>query len=188
MIHRPVRRSARLAAFDYSTTAAYFVTAVTQHRLCVFGDRDTAEPNAAGRIVAQQWQWLEDRFPTIELDEFVVMPNHVHGIVLLLPSGDGPARTLSDVIGAFKSLTTLEYGRGVRQCGWMPFEGKLWQRSYHEHVIRGRQDLAMIREYIVNNSRAWELDAENPRAATRGAPTASGDLQRAATRAAPTGS
>ena len=70
--------------------------------------------------------------------------------------------SLPDVVHRFKSLTTARYQRGVLRDGWLPFPGRLWQRNYHEHVIRDEEDLNRIRQYIIDNPGRWEDDAENP--------------------------
>ncbi len=156
-------------------------------------------------MIVDVWRDLPKRFPLVETDEFVVMPNHIHGIISLdcrgepcvrpmIPSGeqDGerdkriasklgehkvrpysptpPAPSsygtlngsLSRIIQAFKSLTTLQYAKGINSRGWKVFSGKLWQRNYYEHVIRNGTELNLIREYIINNPMQWELDRENP--------------------------
>ena len=74
------------------------------------------------------------------------------------------APTLGDVIGAYKSLTTLEYGRGVRDMDWSPFNVRLWQRNYYEHIIRNDEEWDRVREYIAANPMRWETDVENPNA------------------------
>jgi len=109
--------------------------------------------NAAGLMVADQWQGIVERFPGVELDEYVIMPNHLHGIVML-----SSGISLSRVIRAFKSITTHEYISGVKQNGWREFPGRLWQRNYWNRVIRSECELALIREYIRNNPLKWELD------------------------------
>jgi len=162
------RRLVRLAGYDYSQTGAYFVTVCTQDRACFFGvaTEDSAICwNGAGQMLVAQWAALADRFPAVEIDTFVVMPNHLHGIVWICdskpthktnanrattrvaPTGVGyggtvgaglvPARpaqdprpTLGDVMGAFKSVTTVAYTRGVKTSGWPGFRGRLWQRNY----------------------------------------------------------
>ena len=194
------RRSIRLTGYDYSEEGAYFVTVCAQDRACLFGvasDDGEILLNQAGRMVDAQWLALGDRFAVVELDEFVVMPNHIHGIVCihdaepptpprsvgagLVPAqdGDGGATTrvaptdgdgggngptLGDIVGAFKSLTTVEYGRGVRRLGWPTFRGRLWQRNYFEHIIRNQESLERIRQYIYDNPKRWVLDRENPHA------------------------
>jgi putative transposase len=107
--------------------------------------------NDAGRAVQSAWEDLPKRFSTVELDAFVVMPNHVHGILIIVANDVAPitvgaglvpaqgattrvAPTVSEIVGAFKSLTTVNYIRGVRDQGWPAFRGRLWQRSFHDHI------------------------------------------------------
>jgi REP element-mobilizing transposase RayT len=145
------------------------------------------ELNDAGRMAQEQWIRLPERFPNASLDVFVVMPNHLHGIISLheavahpvgaplvgalgpgtmgdeeTRTGTRPAPTLGEVVGAFKSITTREYVLGVRRLGWPSFRQRVWQRNYYEHVIRGEDDLGEIRSYVVTNPMRWELDPENP--------------------------
>ncbi len=129
--------------------------------------------NATGRMVRSVWEGLPRRFPWLILDRFVLMPDHFHGIVEIgeqahvrgehkvRPSGDGPNRpigpligTLGRVIQAFKSITTHKYVMGIRHWGWPPFNGRLWQRNYHDRVIRDGQALERIRDYLEENPRS----------------------------------
>ena len=182
------RRPIRLKGYDYSRTGAYFVTIVTQDRTCCFGDVTGEEMclNDAGRMACRVWESLPLRFPGIEIDAFVVMPNHIHGIIIVGASlvgaqdpGDvrppeagattrvaptGGHVTLGNVVGAYKSLTTMEYARGVKTHSWPPFNGRLWQRNYYEHVVRDDESLKRIRQYIVDNPAQWVFDRENPQA------------------------
>ena len=276
-IHR--RRSLRLKGYDYTQVGAYFVTIVTQNRLCLFGEIVGKEMrlNEAGEMVCGFWEALPQRFPAIEIDMFVVMPNHLHGIVVIKQSTDVgaglvparntnstehrattrvaptnqnpapdvenapntpnrttttvehtkltnvgaglvPARNtnstehrattrvaptnqnpapdventptvpnrattrvaptgimdggvdspitdrfaLGDVIGAYKSLSTVEYTRGVKQMKWSPFHKRLWQRNYYEHVVRHDESLRQLQQYILDNPDQWAFDKENP--------------------------
>lgn len=152
------RRSPRLQEYDYAQNGAYFVTICIQNRVCLFAEPDTLQLSPAGKMVELVWQQLPTQFPTIELDAFVVMPNHLHGIIVLTQRDLG----LPDVMQWFKSLTTHEYIKGVKSSHWPAFEGKLWQRSYYDHVVRNDDDLNRIREYIALNPMRWELDEENP--------------------------
>jgi putative transposase len=111
--------------------------------------------NDPGEMVENEWVALPKRFTNIELHEFVVMPNHFHGILQIITPSD---KTVSDMMDAFKSITTVEYIRGVKQSGWRPFNGKLWQRNYWEHIIRDEQSYHTISNYIVNNPAKWEDD------------------------------
>jgi putative transposase len=155
-------RSLRLPGYDYSQAGAYFVTVCTNHRICLFGSVDggTFTPNEAGIEMEQGWNTLPARFPHVTLDAFVVMPNHVHDILLFDGSESGNV-SLSSVVGAFKSLSTVSYGRGVRRQGWLPFDGRLWQASFYEHVIRSEEAMNRIRSYIQENPARWEHDLEN---------------------------
>ncbi len=185
------RRSIRLRGYDYSQTGAYFVTVVTQGRNNLFGDILDAEMrlNEAGLMVRATWEGIPYHYDGIVLDAFVVMPNHIHGIIVLVgatprgrpdrPHGgpapgpdpgqaQGPAPTaslsLSDVVHRFKTLTTKRYADGVKQHEWPHFPGRLWQRNYYEHIIREEPSLNRIRQYIVDNPARWAVDPENPQA------------------------
>jgi len=231
------RRSIRLAEYDYRRSGVYYVTVCTQDRACLFGQivDGRMEVNDAGRMVLATWHSLCNRFPIIDLDAFIVMPNHVHGIIVIttndsnmthrrgavgatlvvahddvpahdddmpmddsavvgvgnvpvnnhVPADDGvvvgaglvpahgrmPAHdrattrvapTLGDVIGAYKSVVTVQYARGVKTHGWTPFRNRLWQRNYYEHVIRDEDSLDLIRQYILDNPRRWDEDRYDP--------------------------
>ena len=172
------RRSLRLKGYDYTQAGAYFVTICTQDRACLFGEvvGDAMRLNDAGRMVVAEWERLAKRFPGVELDAFVVMPNHVHGILVitdpvgagLVPAHDGAttrvAPTVGDIVGAFKSRTTVGYIHGVKARGWPPFRRRLWQRNYYEHIIRHDESLNRIRRHIAENPLRWHLDRENPQA------------------------
>ena len=168
------RRSLRLKGFDYAQARAYFITVCTQNRESAFGCVDDGDMrlNDAGRMVRSVWEGLPDRFPGMELDDFVVMPNHVHGIAvfvgagLALPEENGAASsapTLGDVVRAFKSLSAIHVNRLLRRSG------PLWQRNYYEHVIRNERELDRIREYIATNPLKWALDRDNPQRTGRSA-------------------
>ncbi len=189
-IHR--RRSIRLAGHDYTEPGEYFVTIVTQERASLFGDIAGYEmqTNDAGRMIQETWEEIPAYYPRIDIDEFVVMPNHVHGIIVIeaedgeraprgsaLPhtlgggkevnssevSRDSPIKlSLGDVVERFKSLATTRYAAGVRERGWPRFTGKLWQRNYHEHIVRNEYSLRLIRAYIEGNPAMWAFDLENP--------------------------
>jgi len=164
------RRSIRLPGYDCAQAGAYFITIVAQGRECLFGQVVSGEMrlNDAGRMTWGEWRALGDRFPAVELDEFVVMPNHIHGIVRIVDGAttrDAP--TLGDIVGAFKSINTNEYIRSVKTLGWKSVPGRLWQRNYYEHVIRDGASLDRIRRYIAGNPAQWPSDDENPQNARR---------------------
>ena len=163
------RRSIRLKGYDYCQVGAYFVTIVTQDRVCLFGAVVDGEMrlNDAGRMVAQCWQQIPAHFPHVELDEFVMMPNHVHGIIIVvgarhavpLPErfGKPVSGSLPTIIRSFKSAATKRINELRGTTGT-----RVWQRNYYEHIIRDEQSWDRIREYIVNNPLQWELDRLNP--------------------------
>ena len=137
--------------------------------------KDRPNRTTRGRWSARVWDGMPDRFPFIEMDEFVVMPNHVHGVIIIRqPSTTTGATTrvaptLGGVVGAFKSLTTVEYGRGVGETDWPRFDKHLWQRNFYERIIRNESELGRVREYIANNPMNWEFDRENPSRTNTGA-------------------
>jgi len=124
------------------------------------------------------WDEIAARYAGVDTDAFQIMPNHIHGIIVITPTraganpcvcpaDSGPNRGvrpygLGDVLQRFKSLTTKRYMDGVRYHGWPPFSGRLWQRNYYEHIVRDERSLNRIREYIAANPLQWEYDRENP--------------------------
>lgn len=195
---KPSRRSIRLKNFDYRRAGAYFLTVCLRKRLCLLGDIVEGQMNAspAGQMVAKAWGELPEHYAGVNVDSFVLMPNHIHGIIVLNTSSVGAAPcgrpssptapnpgqprgvaptnekrlTLPDVVHRFKSWTTKLYSDGIRQHRWRPFPGQLWQRNYYEHIIRNDDDLEKIREYISTNPSTWDTDMENPARARHAVP------------------
>ncbi len=182
------RRSIRLKGYDYSRVGAYFVTICAQNKLCLFGDIVDGRMvlNNGGRMVQTVWDELPKYYPSIETDTFQIMPNHIHGIIVIVgaspcacpdprpgtndgqprvigqPRGVAPTLSLPDVVHRFKTMTTKRYADGAKKNGWPPFPRKLWQRNYYEHIIRNESDLNLTRKYIIENPKKWEFDRENP--------------------------
>ncbi len=172
------RRSIRLRGYDYTRAGAYFVTVCVYQRASLFGEVADGEVRlyAEGRIVHDEWLRTASIRPRCTLDAFVVMPNHIHGIIILADSGvDTPRRTppkeqfgqptldsMPTIIRLFKSAVTkrINDDRGTPS-------GPVWQRGYFEHVIRDDVGLDRIRQYIANNPARWSEDPENPAAARR---------------------
>ena len=159
------RRSIRLRGYDYSSAGAYFVTMCAQNRELLFGDivEGSMILNGAGMMVQTVWDEIPSHYPGIEIDEFIVMPNHLHGIIIIVgaaPRGRPGSGQLSlpDIAHRFKSMTTKRHVDGVKQNGGRAFPGKLWQRNYWEHIVRNESGLNRIREYIRNNPARWESD------------------------------
>jgi putative transposase len=162
----PQRKTMRLPGFDYGKGHIYFITLCTHVRARLFG-LSTAERIVlfpAGEMVGATWQALPAFIPGLLLDENIVMPDHFHAILALIDPQDGrgpsPAPTLADVVRRFKGQVLREYRKGVDSGLWKPYNEHLWQRGYHEHVIRDDDDLQAHREYIVNNPRRWQMDLE----------------------------
>jgi len=180
------RRSIRLPDYDYSTPGAYFVTICTQNSMCAFGEivNEEMQQAPAGEMVRYWWGEIPNKYLNVEIDDtFVIMPNHIHGTIIIrnvgadrcvCPSnenvstnkskkpGEHIGSPLQQVIQWYKTMTTNAYIHGVKESGWPPFEGKLWQRNYYEHVIRNDRELQRVREYIMLNPIRWALDKENP--------------------------
>ena len=161
-------RSIRLKEYDYSSAGWYFVTICAHKRECVFGHVSKGDVvlSQIGRIVMESWEWLPQQYPYVDLDEWVIMPNHLHGIIIINDNRrKGGSRTaptvnvkpLGGLIGAFKTVST----KRVRQ-EFGSYTGPLWQRGYYEHVIRNDADLLRIHQYIYGNPACWETDEENP--------------------------
>jgi putative transposase len=174
------RRSIRLAGYDYRLEGAYFVTVCTRDQLCLLGEvaDGMMHLNDVGSMVQAVWDELPQHYHGVETDAFVVMPNHIHGIVLMAVGGDcsagdcssqhaAPRLSLSDVIQRFKSLTTTRYRRAVMGRCSGTVAGRLWHRNYYEHIIRNADSLDRIRGYIEENISRWASDPENPMAARR---------------------
>ncbi len=185
------RKSIRLKGYDYSQMGLYFITVCCQNRECLFGNIDNGKMilNDAGEMVENEWLKLSQRFNNIKLHEFITMPNHFHGIInrrgepcvrpiqtLEQTTGEHegehegehkvrPYGTLNGTVGrviqAYKSITTVEYIRGVKNNEWQRFDGKLWQRNYWEHIICNENEYGRISEYIVNNPMKWDTDKLN---------------------------
>ena len=170
------RRSIRRPDFDYRQAGAYFVTICTHNRAPLFGEiqGDEMELNEAGRVVQAAWDDLPEHYRHVELDAWVVMPNHVHGIITLVdPANVGaglrPAPTPhgakrhppSEIVRAFKSFSARRINEHRNSPG-----SPVWQRNYYEHVIRNEKSLHDIRQYIVHNPAKWADDPDNPRNAS----------------------
>jgi putative transposase len=241
------RRSIRLKGYDYSKAGLYFITICVQDHKMMFGEVIEGEMvlNDPGNMLETEWKNLKTRFPIIKLHEFIVMPNHFHGILEIVsateminqtvgstlvvdhtkqvdhinqidhndqinrkeqvnknekgnnyyygqPQGIAPTyrtdkntenqginptcrtekntenqgiaptiKTVGDIIAAFKSITTVEYIRGVKKSGWKPFNRRVWQRNYYEIIMRTEQSYINISNYIINNPRNWKEDKFN---------------------------
>jgi REP element-mobilizing transposase RayT len=127
-------------------------------------------PEPVHQMIQHWWDKLPEKFRNIKTDEFVIMPNHIHGIIFIVgvdpcvypDKGEHIGSSLHRIIQWFKTMTTNNYIQGVKQNGWRPFHGKFWQRNYYEHIIRNEDELNRIREYIRTNPLKWQFDKDNP--------------------------
>ena len=156
------RRSVRIQGYDYGQPGWYFVTVCTQPREPLFGTltRGSMRLSPAGEVVLDGWLRIDELHEGVVLDEFTIMPDHLHGIVVLTAEpgassvGRAGPRSLGTLIGQYKTFTTKEINR-LRGTPGAP----LWQRSYYEHVIRDERDLERIRAYIAHNR--WQPGDED---------------------------
>ncbi|HUU12380.1 MAG TPA: transposase [Terriglobia bacterium] len=167
------RRSIRLKGHDYSQPGAYYLTICTFNRDFLFGDIVSGQMrcNGFGQIAQEEWWRSEKIRRGVEMDAWVVMPNHVHGILMITQITAGTARraptmgrfgrpisgSLPTIIGAYKSAVS----KRINEIRGTP-GGTVWQREYYEHVVRNDDELNRIREYIATNPLRWPYDPENP--------------------------
>jgi REP element-mobilizing transposase RayT len=152
--------SSRLKEWDYSTPWWYYVTICTKDMKCCFGEikRGKMILNDLGNIANQFWNEIPKHYRFVELDCYVIMPNHFHGTTIInsVETGHAPSLqmkrpTLGNVIGSFKSAVS----KWANKNGYNNFK---WQPLFYDHIIRNEKDLHRIRTYIQNNPLKWELD------------------------------
>jgi len=171
------RRSVRFKDHDYAQPGIYFVTICTHHRACVLGEivGDHVRPSARGECADACWRDIPAHFPGVVLDAYVIMPNHIHGILVI--HAGSPKDTVSSagatfgapqvgglgtIVAAFKSATTRRVNLAMQTPG-----SPLWQRGYYEHIVRKtnhaalERELSSIREYIYRNPIQWTVDRDN---------------------------
>ena len=175
------RKNIRLEGYDYSRPGAYFVTVCTHNRQCLFGNITDGKMvlNEAGKMILKWTNELENKFPDIKCDNFICMPNHVHFIIInvgadlrvcpkhntvtsVSSKGEHTGSPLPRIVQWFKTMTTNNYIKHVKNNLYPPFQKQLWQRNYYEHIIRNDHELNRIREYILFNPEQWDMDRENP--------------------------
>ena len=166
------RRSIRIKGYDYTQGGAYFITICVRGRECLLGSVVDSQVQLSqyGEIADACWQAIPDHFEHVEIDAFVVMPNHIHGIVCIANRDPGKALASSSehigkpvsgsiptIVRSYKAAIT----KGVNQLQDRP-SAPFWQRNYYERIIRDELSLQRIREYIANNPCRWEQDQLHP--------------------------
>ena len=175
MIHNPLihnRKSIRLKEYDYSRPGEYFITICTYDKKCVFGEviEEKIKLSPIGEIAKKCWEEIPEYFPKVKLDEYVIMPNHVHGVIIITDGRDlinqiptennfplmkNPKLTLGKIIRHYKARTA----KYIHDSGYGDFR---WQSLFYDRIARSDKELDNIRDYIVNNPLKWYLDEENP--------------------------
>jgi putative transposase len=164
------RRSIRLKGYDYTSAGAYFVTIIACNRDCLFGEITNEKINLSeyGKIAHECWRAIPNHFPNVEFGAYVVMPNHVHGVIIIKDDGrDTPWRVPTEQFSkpVKNSLATIirQYKSSVSRIISKQFnETNIWQRNYHEHIIRNDNEWNNIHLYIEANPANWTEDLENP--------------------------
>ncbi len=200
----PQRKSLRLTGYNYNKSGFYFITICIYNGDYIFGrvKNNKMILNEKGVMINKWWSKLSKKFINIKLDKYVIMPNHIHGIINLVgadpgvcppKNGENPSRNyfihelefynksikgehnknstkgehmgsplqasnvaIPRIVQWFKTMTTNEYIKNVKQKNWTPFYYKLWQRSYYDHIIKTKKELFAIRKYILNNPSNWD--------------------------------
>lgn len=164
----PKRKPTRLKGFDYSSDRFYFVTICVQDMRCQLGHVSDGQMhlNEYGQIAQRQWLWLAEQYPYVDLYEFVIMPNHMHGIIEIdsrqIPASVGEVsepplqkpmkiKPLYELMGAYKTTSS----KLIHCAGLSDFK---WQRTFHDHIIRNMADFGRIAAYIDNNPQRWTED------------------------------
>ncbi|MEK7633697.1 MAG: transposase [Patescibacteria group bacterium] len=155
------RKPNRLKNFNYSSSGWYFVTICVNKRECVFGKIQNKKMvlNPYGKIIKKRYLDLINHYSNCLLDEFVIMPNHVHGIIIIknVENGLKPFSTkysLSEIIRGFKTFSS----RSIHELGLNSFR---WQKSFYDHIVRNEYSLNRIRQYIRDNPKNWDEDRNN---------------------------
>jgi REP element-mobilizing transposase RayT len=182
------RHSIRLRGYDYSQAGVYFITLCIEGRTSLLGHILDGQMhlNDVGKMIEKTWNEIPQFYMGFDVDVFQIMPNHFHSIIKIVGGNNclcrdrrpneqsrnrqpqnrqlrdgqprGVAPTVGDIVGRFKTMTTKRYSDRVKEGRWRPFNGKLWQRNYYEHIIRNDSDYHRICQYITNNAANWNTD------------------------------
>ena len=152
----PKRKSPRIPGYDYSTNGAYFITVCTHEKKQLFGS--VVADSISARMVERTFLETIQKYDNVKSPVYVVMPNHFHAIIQIERADMESAPTISQIIQSFKRYSTVEYIKLVNENKLPRFDGKVWQRSFHDHVVRGEKDYLEIWNYIEGNPSKWEED------------------------------
>ena len=157
----PKRKNPRLPGYDYSENGSYFITICTNNKELLFGP--VGADSISARMIEETFLNTIRKFPDVEAPVYKVMPNHFHAIVTIDRADMESAPTISEVVRDFKRYSTLEYIKLVKTGCLPPFQGKIWQRSFHDHIIRNQREYEQIWQYIQFNDQKWEMDCFYPK-------------------------
>jgi putative transposase len=172
-INRPNRRSIRLKEYDYSQPGEYFLTICTNNHECIFGNiiQEEMKLSPEGKIAQRYWEEMPKHFSNVQLDEYIIMPNHIHGIIILTESMVGTRHAVSlreqfakpvigsvpTIVRSFKSATTKRIHE-ITKTPSLP----IWQGRFFDRIIRSDKELNNIRDYIRNNVLQWAIKSDDP--------------------------
>jgi putative transposase len=174
--------SARLQTYDYTQAGCYFITLCVHRHQCIFGEvqGEVVHLNEIGKIAARCWEEIPKHFPNAELDAFVVMPNHLHGIIVIKDHGrdvqlNVSTRNISSSVSTEKTYASISPRKGslsviIRTfkaavttfCQRKGYQNFRWQSRFYEHIIRDDKDMDNVRNYIIDNPLKWATGEENP--------------------------
>jgi putative transposase len=149
------RHSIRLKGYDYSKPGTYFITICTHNRESLLGNISNGAmyPNEYGHLAQSYWKYLERYHTNIRIDEHIIMPNHLHGIIVLMESSSDRDKSIPEIIRGFKTFSARQINK-IRGLRGVP----VWQRNYYDSIIQDRIALDLVRQYIINNPRNWKKD------------------------------
>jgi len=172
------RKQIRLKNYNYSEDGCYFITICAKNRDDIFGQfvgaplacaLNNIKLSILGQLIREQWFCLAKEYNNVELDEFVIMPNHIHGILIInnmravnniRAEASAAPTTIPQIIRSFKSKSTMKYLKYINDNN-LDISAKIWQRSFYDHIIRNEHSLNAIRKYISHNPENWEHDIDN---------------------------
>ncbi len=158
------RKRIRLSDYDYSQNGVYFITICTHNRELLFGN--VGADSISALMITDIFNETINQYPNVHCPSYVIMPNHIHAVIVIenemqqvrADMESAPTASLSDIVQSFKRHTTIEYIKMVKQGVLKPFNGKVWQRSFYDHVVRNYDDFLDICKYIDDNPRKWKED------------------------------
>ena len=161
------RRSIRLKGWNYGNEGIYFITIAVQNKLRLFGEIEekgrthrSARTNNVGKMIDYWWNEIPNHFGSVRLDDYVIMPDHFHGLLVIKDDLVGADRcvrpNLSKIIQWFKTMTTNNYFNGVKNENWPTVNKRLWQRNYYEEIIQSEPKYWAIKKYIQDNPKNWK--------------------------------